>query len=64
MPAVLVCLDEVPPTEGGTCTTTAWVEQPTSPIPQLSIEDAQSLSMTALIAWVAVAAALLVRKAV
>lgn len=61
---VLVCLDEIPPTEGGTCTTTAWVEQPALPFPELSIADAQSLSMTALVAFAVVGAALLVRKAV
>ena len=59
---VLVCMDEVPPSPGAACTTTAWIEQPTL-IPTLSVADAQSLSMTALVAWVTVGAALLVRKA-
>lgn len=59
---VLVCLDEVAPAPGGACTTTAWIEQP-PPFPELSIADASALSHMALIAWVTVGAALLVRKA-
>ncbi|HEY1070079.1 MAG TPA: hypothetical protein VGE33_06020 [Thermomonas sp.] len=62
-PLVLVCLDEVPPAPGGACNTTAWIEQP-SVIPELSLEDAQLLSQAAMWAWVAVAAALLVKKAI
>lgn len=63
MPVVLVCLDEVPPASNGTCTTTAWVEQPAQPFPTLSLEDAQTLSNAAMVAWVSVAAVLLLRKA-
>lgn len=63
MPRVLVCLDETPPAYDGVCTTTAWVEQPTL-VPELSLEDAQLLSHAALFAWVTVAAALLIRKAI
>jgi len=63
MPRVLVCLDSTPPAPDGVCTTTAWVEQPTF-VPELSLADAQHLSYVAMIAWVTVAAALLLRKAI
>ncbi len=63
MPVVLVCLDEVPPTEGGTCTTTAWVEQPTQPFPELSLEDAQTIGISFTLAMATVGAALLLKKA-
>ena len=61
MPRVLVCLDEVPDPLGE-CAQMAWQEQPTL-LPALSIEDAQAISYSALLAWVTVGAALLVRKA-
>lgn len=60
---VLVCLDEVPPAPGGTCSQTAWIEQPTL-IPELTLQEAQTLSHAALIAWVSVAAVLLLRKGI
>jgi hypothetical protein len=58
---VLVCLDETPPAPQGTCTTTAWIEQPS--FPSMSVEDAAHISGLALVAWVSVAAIGLVRKA-
>jgi len=61
MARVLVCLDEVPDPLGE-CAQVAWEEQPTL-LPPLSVEDAQALSYSALLAWATVAAALLVRKA-
>lgn len=61
MARVLVCLDEVP-APAGACVQEAWMEQP-GLLPPLSIESAQAISISALLAWATVAAALLVRKA-
>lgn len=61
MARVLVCLDEVPDPLGE-CQQVAWMEQP-GVLPPLSIEDAQAISISALLAWATVGAALLVRKA-
>lgn len=43
MPRVLVCLDEVPPANGGACTTQAWVEQPASVLPDLTAAEVGQL---------------------
>ena len=61
MPRVLVCMDEVPASDGS-CAHEAWVEQPTF-LPPMSLEDAQAISHAALLAWVSVAAVVLLRKA-
>ena len=61
MARVLVCMDEVPGPLGD-CVQTAWMEQPTL-LPPFSIQEAQSLSFSALLAWATVGAALLIRKA-
>lgn len=61
MARVLVCLDEVPD-PAGECTAMEWQEAPTI-LPPLSIEDAQAISFSALLAWATVGAALLIRKA-
>lgn len=62
MARVLVCLDEVPDPLGE-CQQVAWMEQP-GVLPPLSIEDAQAISLSALLAWATVGAVLLVRKAI
>ena len=61
MPRVLICTDDLPAADG-TCTTTAWVEY-APPIEPLSLADAQLIGGHALLAWVTVAAVLLVKKA-
>ncbi len=61
MARVLTCMDEVP-AQDGSCTTQAWVEQP-AVVEPLSLADAQLIGQSALIAWVTVAAVLLIKKA-
>lgn len=60
---VLVCLDEVAPPSDGTCTTTAWVEQPSMPFPELSIAEAESIGVAFTLAMAAIGAALLLKRA-
>lgn len=48
----LVCLDETPAGDG-TCASTAWVESPTF-LPPLPIEDATTIAVAFLTAFVAV----------
>lgn len=43
MPRVLVCLDEVPASDGS-CVNEAWQEVPASPIPELSVENVQEIA--------------------
>ena len=60
MPRALVCLDEIPAGDGS-CANQAWIEIPT--LEPLSLADAQTIGQSALLAWVTIAAVLLVRKA-
>lgn len=62
MPRVLVCVDEVP-ASNGSCAVQAWQEVP-SLLPPMSLEKAQAISDAALFAWVSIAAVVLIRKAV
>lgn len=60
---VLVCLDEIAPPSDGTCTTTAWVEQPALPFPELSLADAQTIGVAFTLAMATIGAALLLKRA-
>lgn len=50
----LVCLDPVPNSDGS-CTESAWLEQP-SMLPPLTVEEAREISSVALLALAAVMA--------
>lgn len=62
MPRVLVCMDEVPASDGS-CAVEQWQEQ-IFVLPPMSLEKAQEISNAALLAWVSVAAVVLIRKAI
>lgn len=61
MPRALVCLDEVPATDG-TCTLQAWQEIPTA-LPTLSVEDAHAIGMSLLACVAGLVALKLINKA-
>jgi len=58
---VLACLDDPPPTGGGPCTNSAWIEQP-SFLPPLSVDDAQTIAYDFLAALCAVMVVKLIGK--
>lgn len=60
---VLVCLDNPAPASDGTCSTTAWVEQPASLLPTLGVAEAHDIGMALLWLVAGMAALKLVGRA-